>query len=97
MECQIGKGDNLDRAPLEESLDRINEIEIDCKKKLEELLLKKFCVENKIEQLKQPYKSILYLKYIRGIRLYSVADELGYSYGTIRNMNANALKEYAEL
>ena len=91
------KGDNLDHAPLEENLDRIKEIEKDCNKKLQELLLKKYLVENKIEQLEQPFKSILYLKYIRGINLFKVSEELGYSYDHICKLHGKALKLYAEL
>lgn len=95
MPC--GKGKNLDEAPFEESLDRIQEIEVDCNKKLQELLVKKYLVENKIEQLEQPYKSILYLKYIRGITLYDISREMGYAYGYIRNANMEAIKKYADL
>ena len=92
-----GKGDNLDKAPLEEGLDRIKEIENDCNKKLQELLLKKFIVENKIDKLEQPYKSILYLKYIRGINLYKVSEELNYSYKQIKRLHQEALEKYINL
>lgn len=92
-----GKGENLDKANLEESLDRIKEIEKDCKSKLEELLLKKFAVENKIEQLDQPYKSILYLRYIRGNTLNKISNDMGYSYVHICRMHGDALKFYSEL
>lgn len=91
------KGENLDKAPFEESLDRIKEIEKKCREKLEELLLKKFIVENKIEQLEQPFKSILYLRYIRGNTLNKVSDDLGYSYDHICKLHGKALKNYAEL
>ena len=91
------KGDNPDKAPFEESLDRIKEIEKDCNKKLQELLLKKYLVENKIEQLEQPYKSILYLKYIRGINLYKVSEELNYSYRHIKTLHQEAIEKYANL
>lgn len=91
------KGDNPDNTPLEDGLDRIKEIEIDCRKKLEELLVKKYVVENKIEQLEQPYKSILYLKYIRGYRLYKVSEELNYSYRHIKNLHGDALLKYSNL
>ncbi len=96
-EVQSGKGDNLDKAPLEESLDKIKEIEKDCDKKLQELLIKKFVVENKIEQLDQPYKSILYLRYIRGNTLNKVSEDMGYSYDHICKLHGKALKNYAEL
>lgn len=91
------KGDNLDKAPFEESLDRIQEIQKDCNKKLQELLIKKYLVENKIEQLEQPYKSILYLKYIRGINLFKVSEELNYSYRQIKRLHQEAVEKYANL
>lgn len=91
------KGENLDKAPFEESLDKIKEIEKNCREKLEELLLKKFIVENKIEELEQPFKSILYLRYIRGNTLNKVSDDLGYSYDHICKLHGKALKNYAEL
>ena len=91
------KGENLDKAPFEESLDKIKEIEKKCREKLEELLLKKFIVENKIEELEQPFKSILYLRYIRGNTLNKVSDDLGYSYDHICKLHGKALKNYAEL
>lgn len=92
-----GKGANLEKAPLEETLDKLQEIEKDCSNKLQELLLKKFVVENKIEQLEQPHRSILYLKYIRGLRLPVVADALNYSIQHIKRMSKDALEKYANL
>lgn len=91
------KGSNLDKTPFEESLDRIQEIQKDCNKKLQELLIKKYLVENKIEQLEQPYKSILYLKYIRGINLFKVSGELNYSYRQIKRLHQEAVEKYANL
>lgn len=92
-----GKGTNLDEAPFEESLDKIMQIREDCKEKLKELLIKKFMVENKIDQLEQPHKSILFMKYIRGINLYKVSEELGYSYKQIKRLHQMALENYANL
>ena len=92
-----GKGTNPDEAPFEESLDKIMQIQENCKEKLRELLIKKFVVENKIDQLEQPYKSILYMKYIRGINLYKVSEELGYSYQHIKRMHKEAIEQYANL
>ena len=92
-----GKGENLDKTPLENGLDRIKEIEKDCKKKLEELLLKKFIVENKIEQLEQPFKSILFLRYIRGNKLEKISNDLGYSYEHLCRLHGKALAKYAEI
>lgn len=92
-----GKGANPERAPLEETLDMLKEIEKDCSNKLQELVLKKFVVENKIEQLEQPHRSILYLKYIRGMRLPVIANALNYSTQHIKNMSKDALEKYANL
>lgn len=92
-----GKGYDPDKTPFEESLDKIQEIEKDCYKKLQELLLKKYLVENKIEQLEQPYKSILYLKYIRGMTLFKISEELSYSYKHIRTKHREAIEKYSEL
>ena len=92
-----GKGANPERAPLEETLDKLKEIEKDCSNKLQELVLKKFVVENKIEQLEQPHRSILYLKYMRGLRLPVVADALNYSVQHIKRMSKDALEKYANL
>lgn len=92
-----GRGINLDEAPFEESLDKIMQIREDCKEKLKELIIKKFMVENKIDQLEQPHKSILYMKYIRGINLYKVSEELGYSYQHIKRMHKEAIEQYANL
>ena len=91
------KGNNPDSATLEHSLDRIDALEIECIEKLKETLMAKFIVENKIEQLEQPYKSILYLKYISGFRLYKIAEELNYSYRHIKNLHGDALLKYANL
>jgi len=91
------KGADLEKASLEESLDRIKEIEKDCNKKLQELLLKKYLVENKIEQLEQPYKSILYLRYIRGNPFEKISNEMGYSHVHICRLHGKALAQYAEL
>lgn len=92
-----GRGTNPERAPLEETLDKLQEIEKDCSNKLQELLLKKFVVENKIEQLEQPHRSILYLKYIRGMRSPVIANALNYSTQHIKNMSKDALEKYANL
>lgn len=59
---------NKEKYQLEDYIDKMKEIEKDCNKKLQELLLKKFIVEEKIEKLEQPYKTIIYLRYIRGIK-----------------------------
>ena len=92
-----GKGPNLDNDALTNGIDRINEIEKDCDTKLQELLLTKYIVENKIEQLQQPYKSILYIRYIRGRRMHELSEELGLEYKYTCRLHGDALRAYASI
>lgn len=91
------KGNNPDSAPLEANLDKINELETECIEKLKETLVAKFVIENKIKRMEQPYRSILYLKYISGFKLYKISEELNYSYRHIKNLHRDALLVYANL
>ena len=91
------KGDNPDSATLEESLDKIDRLKIECIEKLKEAIVAKIEVETKIEQLEQPYKSILYLKYISGFKLYRVSEELNYNYRHLMRLHQNALLNYTNL
>ena len=91
-----GKGPNLDRDVLSESIDKLNEIIAECDKKLQELLLKKFVVEKKIDSLEQPFKSILFIRYIRNNDFPEVARKIGYSEKHIYKLHGEALKKYAE-
>ena len=58
-------------------IDKMKTIEMECDKKLQELLIKKFIVEEKIEKLEQPYKTVLYLRFIRGIKIRDM--QIGYT------------------
>lgn len=92
-----GKGENLDKDILAGSIDRMDKIVSDCDRKLQDLLLKKVMVENKIEILEQPYKTILFTVYIRAKKLTTVADEMGYEYKYFGKLHRKALQKYAEL
>ena len=92
-----GKGANLDKDLLSTSIDRVDKIAKDCELKLQELLIKKYIVENKIEQLEQPYKSILYIRYIRGRKIADVADEIGLDYKYSCKLHGRALEEYSKI
>ena len=41
-------------------------------------------IEDKIDLLKQPYKNILYYKYIKGEKLEKISLEIGYNYKWLR-------------
>lgn len=57
-------------------IDSIKEIEI---KTLSKLLDKKIFIEDLIQRLKQPYKTLFYMKYIRFLSFDQIADKLNYS------------------
>lgn len=43
----------------------------------------------------QLYCDVLYMRYIQGMKLWQIADELGYEYDYIRAIHGKALKEFA--
>ena len=92
-----GKGANLDKDVLSENIDKLNSIVDECDKKLQELLIKKFIVENKIDSLEQPYKTILYTIYIRAKKFRIVAEEMGYEYKYFCSLHGDALQKYSQL
>ena len=64
---------------------------------LKELQNKQIYIENKIDKMEQPYKTILYSLYIRGKSLVTVASEMNYNYKYICRVHGEALQKYAEL
>lgn len=62
---------------------------------LKELEKNQIYIENKIDTMQQPYKTILYSIYIRGKTLVTVADEMNYNYTWMCEIHKKALKEYA--
>lgn len=51
-------------------------------------------IEDKIDELEQPYRNILYYKYIKGLNLTQVANEIKYEYDYTRKMHGIALIKY---
>lgn len=49
-----------------------------------------------LREVKQPYKNILYKKYIKGKSLATVANEMKYNYEHIKKMNGVALNIFDE-
>lgn len=45
----------------------------------------------------QLYSDLLYLRYIKGERLFEIADELNYDYDYIRSIHGKALHEFGEI
>ena len=54
-------------------------------------------IEDKIDLLEQPYRILLYFKYIKGKNLTEVANVIGYNYKWTCEMHGYALKKYKEL
>ena len=51
-------------------------------------------IEDKIDMLEQPYRNILYYKYIKGLTLTEVAYKINYEYDYTRKMHGVALLKY---
>lgn len=54
-------------------------------------------IENKIDQLEQPYKNILYFKYIKGLSLTEVAYKIKYDYDYTKRLHGTALVKYKDI
>ena len=54
-------------------------------------------IENKIDMLEQPYRDILYFKYIRGMNLTDVASKIGNEYKYTCILHGEALNNYKKL
>lgn len=80
-----------------DAISRLEDLKIDCSKKMEELLIKKFIIDEKIEKVGQPYKNVLFYRYTRGKSWRSVADELGYKEDYIYDLHGEALYLYSKI
>lgn len=80
-----------------DGLDRINAIEKAKNKKLEELLIKKFIIDEKIDKLQFPFRDVLFMRYSRGKSWRLIASKLDYSEENIYKLHGKALQFYAEL
>ena len=78
---------------LSKIIDDTNEMEIYVK----QLKEKQLNIENKIDRLEQPYKNILYFRYIRGYNLTEVSNEIEEEYDYTRKLHGIALIKYSKL
>lgn len=62
-----------------------------------ELLNKKQLMENKINNIKQPFKNVLYLRYIKTLDYEVIADKMNYSVKRIYQLHNEAIKFYADI
>lgn len=80
-----------------ESLAKILDDTEDTKKYIKQLKEKQIKIENKIDKIEQPYKNILYFRYIRGYNLTEVSNEIDEEYDYTRKLHGTALIKYARL
>lgn len=81
-----------------DGLSKVSEVENDIDKRLSDLMVKKYVVTNKIEQLDYPYRDVLYKRYIRGKRWEEIRDEMKYdSVRRIYQLKDEAIEKYANL
>lgn len=74
-------------------MDDTNEIE----KYIKDLKEKQIKIENKIDKIEQPYKNILYFRYIKGYNLTEVSGEIEEEYDYTRKLHGIALIKYAKI
>lgn len=80
-----------------DGISRLEELKIDCSDRMQELLLKKFSIDTKIESLEQPYRNILFFRYTRGKSWEEVAKELGYTRDYVCELHGDALYLYSKI
>lgn len=95
----LTKTNNSNESPdkFADAISRLEELKIDCSKKMEELLIKKFQIDEKIENMEQPYKNILFYRYTRGKSWNDVANDLGYTRDYICELHGEALFLYSKI
>lgn len=64
---------------------------------MKELKEKQILIENKIDKLGQPYKNILYFRYIKGYNLTEVSAEINEEYDYTRKLHGKALIKYTKV
>lgn len=74
-------------------MDLTNEVE----KNIKQLKEKQIVIEAKIDSIDQPYKNILYFRYIKGYNLTEVSNAIDAEYDYTRKLHRIALIKYAKL
>ena len=80
-----------------ESLVKIMDDTEEIEKYIQDLRKKQIEIENKIDKLDQPYRNILYFRYIKGHNLTEVSGEIEEEYDYTRKLHGIALLKYAQL
>ena len=95
MTCQNGSPKVVDTniESLVQILDDTNEVE----KYIKDLKEKQIIIENKIDKIEQPYRNILYFRYIKGYNLTEVSNEIEEEYDYTRKLHRIALIKYSNI
>lgn len=80
-----------------DGISRMDAIEKEYDKKLQELLLKKFMVDDKIDKLDEPYRTLLFYRYTRRKSWQEVAKEIDYGVDNTYKLHGKALYYYSLL
>lgn len=80
-----------------DALSKLEKLKIDCTEKMKELLIKKFIIDDKIEEVKQPYKNVLFYRYTKGMDWSKVSDKLGYTVQYVWELHGEALYLYSKI
>ncbi|MBR1540704.1 MAG: hypothetical protein IJ629_06105 [Clostridia bacterium] len=78
-------------------MERAEAIYEETSKRLEELLVNKFLIDDKIDKMSYPYRDVLFLRYSRCYSWRDVAQKVGYSEQDIYTKHGQALLIYANL
>lgn len=95
----LSKTDNnsMSTDKFSDGIDRISRIEQEKDKKLEELLLKKFVIDEKIDKLEFPFRDVLFMRYSRWKSWEEIARDMKYSLNNVFKIHGKALQKYAEV
>lgn len=91
------KGSTKVTDPNIEILASIMDDTVEVEKYIQDLRKRQIEIENKIDKLEQPYRNILYFRYIKGHNLTEVSGEIEEEYDYTRKLHGIALLKYAQL
>lgn len=91
------KGSNQIYDKQAENLIKIIDLTNDLEIYIKQLKEKQIIIEDKIDKIQQPYKNILYFRYIKGYNLTEVSNEINEEYDYTRKLHGKALEEYTKI
>ena len=80
-----------------ESLVKIIDDTAEVEKYIKDLKERQIKIENKIDKIEQPYRNILYFRYIKGYNLTEVSGEIDEEYDYTRKLHGLALLKYSQI